>query len=171
VIVARDLSKYFRALDEVYRNHPDPEIIRTFIVTMYRDDRDELKKEKIPASEIFDAWDLHRQFLRRSQVSQPILDWPQHVDDLRGVDPYEFAGELYKYIFSDGGRKNHYDFSGDDIPTGEFDPDAGTYAIVHFIRIFLLETKREVRIARVKIHCRQCTACMPSGKHATLRVI
>jgi hypothetical protein len=61
----QDLSKYFPALDEVYRNHPDPQIIRTFIVTMYSDDRDELKKENIPASEIYDAWELHKQSLRR----------------------------------------------------------------------------------------------------------
>jgi hypothetical protein len=66
VNMAKDLSKYFPALDEVYRNHPDLEIIRTFIVTMYRDDLDELKKVKIPASEIYDAWELHRQSLRRS---------------------------------------------------------------------------------------------------------
>jgi len=72
--MANDLSKYFPALDEVYRNHPDPEIIRTFIVTMYSNDRDELKKERIPASEIYDAWELRRQFLRRSELSQPILD-------------------------------------------------------------------------------------------------
>ena len=72
--MAQDLSKYFPALDEVYRNHPDAEIIRTFIATMYSDDRDELKKEKIPASEIYDAWELHKQSLRRLQLSQPILD-------------------------------------------------------------------------------------------------
>ena len=64
--MAKDLSKYFPALDEVYRNHPDLEIIRTFIATMYSSDRDELKKDKIPTSEIYDAWELHRQSLRRS---------------------------------------------------------------------------------------------------------
>ncbi len=64
--MTKDLSKYFPALDEVYRNHPNPEIIRTFIVTMYSDDRDELEKERIPASEIYDAWELYRQSLRRS---------------------------------------------------------------------------------------------------------
>jgi hypothetical protein len=64
--MAKDLSKYFPALDEVYRNHPDPEIIRTFIATMYSSDRDELKKDKIPTSEIYDAWELHRQSLRIS---------------------------------------------------------------------------------------------------------
>jgi hypothetical protein len=61
--MAKDSSKYFPALDEVYRNHPDPEIIRTFIATMYAGDRE---PEKIPASEIYDAWELYRQSLRRS---------------------------------------------------------------------------------------------------------
>jgi hypothetical protein len=62
----KDVSKCFPALDEVYRNHPDPEIIRTFITTMYTNDRNELKKEEIAAAEIYDAWELHRQSLRRS---------------------------------------------------------------------------------------------------------